>query len=42
MTVVTSEDAAQIQRLKYVLSQSVKEDLVEKVRQWPGCTGRQR
>src|SRR5258708_13893102 len=36
MTVVTNEDAAQIERLRYVLSQSVKENLVEKVRQWPG------
>jgi REP element-mobilizing transposase RayT len=41
MTVVTDEDAAQIERLKYVLSQSVKENLVERVRQWPGvhCAG---
>lgn len=36
MTVVTNEDAAQIERLRYVLSQSVKENLVERVRQWPG------
>jgi REP-associated tyrosine transposase len=36
MTVVTDEDAAQIERLRYVLSQSVKENLVEEVRQWPG------
>ena len=36
MTVVTDEDRAQIERLAYVLSQSVKEDLVERVRQWPG------
>jgi hypothetical protein len=36
MTVVTDEDAAQIQRLKYVLSQSVKANLVERVNQWPG------
>jgi REP element-mobilizing transposase RayT len=41
MTVVTDEDAAQIERLRYVLSQSVKENLVEQVRQWPGvhCAG---
>jgi hypothetical protein len=41
MTVVTDEDAAQIDRLRYVLSQSVKENLVEQVRQWPGvhCAG---
>ena len=36
MTVVTNEDAAQIERLRYVLSQSVKDNLVERVRQWPG------
>ncbi len=36
MTVVTGEDAAQIERLKYVLSQSVKENLVEHLREWPG------
>ncbi|HEV7505077.1 MAG TPA: hypothetical protein VGS07_09215 [Thermoanaerobaculia bacterium] len=36
MTVVTEEDRAQIERLAYVLSQSVKEGLVERVRQWPG------
>ncbi len=41
MTVVTDEDAAQIERLAYVLSQSVKENLVERVSQWPGvhCAG---
>src|SRR3954452_17156745 len=41
MTVVTDEDAAQIERLAYVLSQSVKENLVERVCQWPGvhCAG---
>jgi putative transposase len=41
MTVVTDEDAAQIERLAYVLAQSVKENLVERVRQWPGvhCAG---
>ena len=36
MTVVTDEDAAQIERLRYVLSQSVKENLVEHLTQWPG------
>jgi|SRR6185312_11620534 len=36
MTVVTEEDRAQIERLAYVLSQSVKEGLVERVREWPG------
>ncbi|HEX4966229.1 MAG TPA: transposase [Thermoanaerobaculia bacterium] len=41
MTVVTDEEAAQIERLAYVLSQSVKEGLVEQVSQWPGvhCAG---
>ncbi|MEA2604463.1 MAG: REP-associated tyrosine transposase [Acidobacteriota bacterium] len=36
MTVVTQEDRPQIERLSYVLAQSVKEDLVEEVREWPG------
>jgi hypothetical protein len=36
MTVVTNEDRAQIERLSYVLAQSVKENLVEEVREWPG------
>ncbi len=36
MTVVTDEDRAQVERLQYVLSQSVKENLVERVSQWPG------
>src|SRR4051794_16462002 len=36
MTVVTNEDRAQIERLSYVLAQSVKENLVERVRDWPG------
>jgi hypothetical protein len=36
MTVVTDEDCAQTERLGYVLAQSVKEDLVERVRDWPG------
>jgi hypothetical protein len=41
MTVVTDEDAAQIERLRYVLAQSVKEGLVERLAQWPGvhCVG---
>jgi hypothetical protein len=34
--VVSSEDAAQIERLKYVLSHGVKEGLVERIREWPG------
>ena len=36
MTVVTNEDRAQIERLSYVLAQSVKENLVTGVREWPG------
>jgi hypothetical protein len=36
MTVITDEDAAQIERLRYVLAQSVKEGLVERLAQWPG------
>ena len=36
MTIVTDKDAAQAERLKYVLAQSVKENLVERVSQWPG------
>ncbi|HEY0513471.1 MAG TPA: transposase [Thermoanaerobaculia bacterium] len=36
MTVVTDEEAAQVERLRYVLSQGVKENLVEQVRDWPG------
>jgi len=34
--VVSQEDAAQIGRLKYVLSHGVKENLVERLRDWPG------
>ena len=33
---VTEEPAAQIQRLEYLLSQAVKENLVKKVEDWPG------
>ena len=36
MTVVTDEEAAQVERLKYVLANGVKEGLVERVCQWPG------
>ncbi|HEY3566657.1 MAG TPA: transposase [Thermoanaerobaculia bacterium] len=36
MTVVTHEEAAQVERLKYVLANGVKENLVERVSQWPG------
>jgi REP element-mobilizing transposase RayT len=34
--VISSEAAAQTERLKYVLSHGVKEDLVERVTDWPG------
>ncbi len=36
MSVVTDEERAQIERLSYVLAQSVKEGLVERVSEWPG------
>jgi len=36
MTVVTGEEPAQVERLKYVLANGVKENLVERVCQWPG------
>ena len=36
MTVVTDEEAAQVERLKYILANGVKENLVERVCQWPG------
>jgi REP element-mobilizing transposase RayT len=36
MTVVTDEEPAQVERLKYVLSNGVKENLMERVSQWPG------
>jgi putative transposase len=36
MTVVTNEEAAQVERLKYVLSNGVKENLVKRVCEWPG------
>jgi putative transposase len=36
MTIVTDEDRAQIERLSYVLAQSIKENLVERVHEWPG------
>jgi len=34
--VVSDEEGAQQERLKYILSNGVKEGLVEKARQWPG------
>jgi REP element-mobilizing transposase RayT len=36
MAVVTEEEGAQVERLAYILSNGVKEDLVEHVRDWPG------
>src|SRR5215207_2279740 len=33
---VSDEEAAQVERLEYLLSHGVKEDLVEEVGQWPG------
>ena len=36
MAVVTDEEGAQIERLAYILSHGVKEDLVEHARDWPG------
>ncbi|MFL6234284.1 MAG: transposase [Thermoanaerobaculia bacterium] len=36
MTVVTDEESVQVERLKYVLANGVKENLVERVCQWPG------
>ncbi len=41
MIVVTQEEAAQVERLKYLLAQGCKENLVGKVCDWPGvhCAG---
>ena len=36
MTVVTDEEPAQVERLKYVLANGAEENLVERVCQWPG------
>jgi REP element-mobilizing transposase RayT len=36
MAVVTEEEGAQIERLSYILANGVKENLVERVRDWPG------
>jgi REP-associated tyrosine transposase len=36
MAVVTDEEGAQIERLAYILANGVKENLVERVRDWPG------
>ena len=43
MIPVSNEEAAQVERLKYVLAHGVKEGLVERVDQWPGIhSGRAR
>ncbi len=41
MIVVTQEEMAQAERLKYLLAQGCKENLVERPRDWPGihCAG---
>jgi len=36
LAVVTEEERAQIERLSYILANGVKENLVERVRDWPG------
>ncbi len=36
MAVVTGEEGAQVERLAYILANGVKEDLVERARDWPG------
>jgi hypothetical protein len=36
MIIVTDEEAAQVERLQYVLAQGCKENLVERARDWPG------
>ena len=36
MIVVSQEEAAQVERLKYLLAQGCKEDLVERPADWPG------
>ncbi len=36
MAVVTDEEAAQVEVLKYILAQGVKEQLVERILDWPG------
>jgi REP element-mobilizing transposase RayT len=36
MATVTEEEGAQIERLSYILANGVKENLVERVRDWPG------
>src|SRR5436305_5612169 len=36
MAVVTEEEAAQVEIFKYILAQGVKEQLVERIQDWPG------
>jgi hypothetical protein len=36
MTPVTDEEGAQVERLKYVIANGVKENLVEHLKDWPG------
>ena len=36
MAIVTEEEGAQIERLSYILANGVKENLVERVKDWPG------
>ena len=36
MIVVTKEEGAQVERLRYLLAQGCKENLVERLREWPG------
>ncbi len=36
MAVVTDEEAAQVEVFKYILAQGVKEQLVERIQDWPG------
>lgn len=38
MIAVTDEEAAQIERFRYVLAQGCKENLVESLREWPGVS----
>jgi REP element-mobilizing transposase RayT len=38
MIVVTREEAAQVERLKYLLAQGCKENLVDRVQDWPGVS----
>ncbi len=37
--VISDEEEAQVARLRYLISNSVKEDLVERPEQWPGVQG---